>query len=85
MVKFLSGHLKKGNNPSRPSARELKGIITSADSGIEILDYVNTFFAFSEREWSFFVDGKRNRELAGSRKPVDKEKLLKAVLRKIER
>jgi len=83
MVKFLGGHLKKGNNPSRPSARELKGIITSADSGIEILDYVNTFFAFTEREWSFFVDSKRNRELAGSRKPADKEKLLRAVLKKI--
>ena len=85
MVKFL------GSRPDRalisprtsPSGRELKGIVNGFDTGIEILDYINTFVPFSEREWSFFVDGKKNRDLARSRKPADKEKLLMAILKKI--
>lgn len=68
------------SEPFEPDRRILDQILKGSQTGMELLDYVNGFYPLSEKEWSRFVDGKRYRDIVGSRKPADKQKIVKGLL-----
>lgn len=76
----LSRRYQVGIGVTKPDRRLMNQIVNSDQWGMDLLDYVGKFVAFSEREWSRFVDSKRYRDLATSRKPEDKQKLAKGIL-----
>jgi hypothetical protein len=70
--------------PGPDDPRILNMIVSGSSSGMELLDYVASFYAFSGREWERFVSGKRYRDIVSSGKPADKMKIIKGLLTMIK-